>query len=672
MERTFGTQPIPEFGTPALSWHIGIQHKHGGLPSNSDVEVRDLRDVRWEKLFDDFQDKRKEFYAPFNDFLIKLQRKGRVLRGEEPQEMRLMPRESRIPHLPQFDRVEPDSLCFTLWWQDEGQNGFLADSTPPSSATRVRVYVRAFIDYITVSFYIDASKPWNAPRIYSSTEAEGVRRERTFRHVDAIRAISQQRIVPSIIELPLVPERNIDSAEAATLLDASEYLYSAIWEAFCSDFDFDLDDIVTSKGRCFVNLRSLVMSTDGLPPLGERPNPEQGGSPQFEDQKEANAVVKAFWPFVRRITPYADFRDHVACGVMNWRALLVTSVGAKTSRLQEEGEERENVPAGSLPNDVERSKPTGRGPRNQSQQQTNRYLFLTKFDPHPREIGHVVEQINRLETLRLIALKDYDFLQNASVYIGIRGRELDSITAWLNKEYADLQNKYVLRKNEVLTKARSIRWKPGPLNEAKSERDNRLSEVTEDVEIRLVKITAALDELGDIKAGGLSNSVERSTIYMRQFNELLKTLSAGEIPTWMSYGSFVERYLKPTFNMIQQTGEHFRALRTRLTAARASIQGSALVVQNSATRDITSTVADNSKKQLDISGHLTLIVSFIAVFGFFGQILQPHFWTHFIEILNPNAEAFASLWAYRIAGGMAFIAIIILFVLRKLSKTAAK
>ena len=55
--------------------------------------------------------------------------------------------------------------------------------------------------------------------------------------------------------------------------------------------------------------------------VGTAPFATFSADPRFAaDGLEPNAVAKAYWPLVRRITPRADFREHVACGVMDWRA----------------------------------------------------------------------------------------------------------------------------------------------------------------------------------------------------------------------------------------------------------------------------------------------------------------------------------------------------------------
>jgi hypothetical protein len=457
------TQPAPEFGAPALSWHIAFWPKHDADPNHTDMSFSQLGSSGWSSLFDEFQRKRVELYAPageggeFNSFLVKLQRAGRILRGGMPEELLLRDRPGRIPQRLKFDRLESTYLCFTLWWQDEGegQTGFVT-SDPLPTAIRVRVSVKAFFDHTTVSLYLDAGKPWNEPSVYNSENAVGLRRKKIFKAVEDVRTICQGQLAQGAANLPLVPEPFLDATQAETLYKANEYLYTGIWGDFCRDFEFRLEDIVTSKGRCFANFHGLVMSTDGVASAGEHIPPEQSSwpgvdIPRFGDKpddgkSEANAVIKAYWPFVRRMTAEADYKDHIACGIMNWRALFITALGAKgTARRGTDWKfnpPRLDIPGDGLPDDYVERDPTIRDGHNQLHQRAVRYLFLTKFEPHRRQIGRIVERMNRLGTIRLFALKGYDFIQNADVHIRILGQELDGITHWWSTQCAAIQNDY--------------------------------------------------------------------------------------------------------------------------------------------------------------------------------------------------------------------------------------
>src|SRR5262249_22494620 len=134
----------------------------------------------------------------------------------------------------------------------------------------------------------------------------------------------------------------------------------------------------------FANFRGLVMATDGamskndtiIKPADEiEQAPDQKdpsiyshpGSipfPRFDasgqgygsNKPETNAVVKAFMPFMRRFRPEADWRDWIACGIFDWRAIYITAVGAQSefSPFDESDFDREkwepaDIPAGHLP-----------------------------------------------------------------------------------------------------------------------------------------------------------------------------------------------------------------------------------------------------------------------------------------------------------------------------------
>ena len=134
---------------------------------------------------------------------------------------------------------------------------------------------------------------------------------------------------------------------------------------------------------------------------------------------ELNAVVKAFWPFVRRITPYADLREYIACGVMNWRALYVTALGSpRTFDWREEGEgSAAYIPAKHLPEELFHSAERYDFLSGGDQQNPLRYLFLTKGEPHRQQIGLIVDRINIMGTMRLIALRDWTIIRDASTQI---------------------------------------------------------------------------------------------------------------------------------------------------------------------------------------------------------------------------------------------------------------
>jgi len=320
-------------------------------------------------------------------------------------------------------------------------------------------------------------------------------------------------------------------------MGASRYLYSTVWDEFCSAFgigDFaeilerDGDDVrqtsagfrdlwlqfctalgfagtakdTDGAGRVFANFRGLVISTHGLNGRNV-PFPGSSGIEAFErfrgnggldektgastsDANESNAVVKAFWPFVRRITPFADLREFIACGVMNWRALYVTALGSPRSfNWSEEAQGSETyIPAKHLPEELR--DPSGRYDALSGSDGQNplRYLLLTKGEPHRQQLGRIVDRINIMGTMRLIALRDWTIIRDASTQIQLRGLELDTI-----------MKKWSVGSRKIRRRHQLFRWIPFIKTRLRDKRDERLQVLATKVEQDLIYLSAALDEV---------------------------------------------------------------------------------------------------------------------------------------------------------------------------------
>ena len=382
------------------------------------------------------------------------------------------------------------------------------------------------------------------------------------------------------------------------LLEASKYLYAGIWNEFCEDFDLEFQDIAGTRGRVFANFRGLVISTAGGDHLRAKPAawaPQDGSASirldamnlaerrataapgkrpfrKFDGEgTEPNAVVKAFWPFIRRIKPFADYREYIACGVFDWRAIYITALGAQSE--YDSGDEsigrRYEVPSGNLPELADESgrrwlRRTGEPPLAEDPllgpcgEEPVRYLLLTKYEPHRRQVGRIIDRINALGTMRLFALKSWAHLRDASEQIRMRGQQLDQVMARWIEARREINVKY-----------------PSPQDADK--RNYALSHLNELVELHLIEIAAGLDALGEGAVGGLPYRIARSRYYAQRFNEMRKTLNVGNIETWTSYDQFATRGLQPVFDFIEGVGHRLRALRQQLANVMQNIQTSALV-----------------------------------------------------------------------------------------------
>jgi hypothetical protein len=482
------TRPTPSFNAPALVWHVAfwprrmVEDEDGTLQPCDPHDTAGQRHVEARYTFDE---RRNLWIGQFNHFLQALQGKSRAMgSGVGPVPRTFKP---LMPHdLPwqaarsdpeQFFKpltiLEQDTLPFTLWWPDPSTG----DSE--EGAIRVCVHPELNADYACISFYMDIGQRWSRSHSTVPGEPKRMRRDRLLAAVETVRTICEQQLKSgadgrAAVDLPALPETlhgadgQVTSGLDVSLRDARNLLYVDIWERFSAEMGCRLEDITGgrpgreggARGEVFANFRGLVMSTNGL--SGPTPDRDPRGTetasvgtvpfanfsrnPAFTaDGAEANAVVKAFWPFVRRITPRADFREFIACGVLNWRAIYITALGSSSQYIgRQESDRLEAGEAGirvpePLLDDTEKGRAQASADghfdhlvhKREARTGNNhpvRYLLLTKHEPHPRQIGRIAERINTMGTMRLYALKDWSAIRNVDSYIRILGQELDQIT----------------------------------------------------------------------------------------------------------------------------------------------------------------------------------------------------------------------------------------------------
>ena len=499
-----------------------------------------------------------------------------------------------------FSVTEPGTIRFTLWWRDDNAKLICE---PLDDALRVKVHAEAHRDFVTISFFLDAGKLWNGPMLVRGQQPPGKRRKRIFSEVGRVQDICEERLLASgkaPVDGPVLPEE-ISVSHASDLMGASRYLYTTIWDEFCVTFGItDLKNLLGNNndgrigegaGRVFANFRGLVISTRGLDGRDE-PFPGSSGAEPFarfkgnggidrkgasiNEANESNAVVKAFWPFVRRITPFADLREYIACGVMNWRALYVTALGSpRAFDWREEGRGSETyIPSKHLPEELIDRAGKYDSLSGENRQNPLRYLLLTKGEPHPQQIGRIVDRINIMGTMRLIALRDWTIIRDASTQIQLRGLELDTI-----------MRKWSVGSTEIARDYKDLPWwLPWFKTRRRDKREEELQKLATRVEKDLIYLSAALDKIGAKTVHGLHFRINRSRFYIDEFESLLESLNIGNIDTWLAYDQFVRRGLKPAFDFIDAVGTRLLGLRARLQSVLEGIETSALVIQTAATR----------------------------------------------------------------------------------------
>jgi len=652
--------PRPTFGAPTLMWHIGIWPKPVFDWLDAEVHIplngkEATRDERYHDVCARDAENKTLFFRGINSVLRRFQESSanqlqtaniQLDLGDPPGWVQspVFDRDANTREPAIFPVVQENSLAFTLWWRSKNAEG-PAPATGNSSpeALRVRVQVEAERDHITLSFYLDAGKPWNAERVFSSAEATGALRKQIFSGVEAVKDVCEERArTRSPIE-PLVPEHDLgaDPVEsrrrAESLLHTANFIYEDIWEAFLSDFGLTLEEIATPRGEVFANFRTAVIATSGAPADATAARDTSDAFPRFDPHSnECNAVLRGFWPFVRRMTPYADEKEHVACAVMGYRALYVTALNAYTNYVkgQEYRDRLQEVPAGGLPEVPDSDDPTGAlsADDERFENRPMRALLLTKGQPNTHQVGRIVERFNSLGTMRFFALKSYPLVRDASNHIRICGERLDEVVGVWTRAREKIESEY--RPKEIRTRnAFGNEVKDLPLK-FKDAKNSDLSDLANQIETYLLDIHADLDAVSKRVPGGLLFRVTRSIFYADKIKVVVKLLKIKNVETWITYEQFLNRSVLPTYEFIGRTGKRLEGLRDRLQVITQSIQTSSVYLQTLATRQNTEELRKLTEAQenlarrqywtnviFSIIGALFAIISAETLFQIFGYDL---------------------------------------------------
>jgi hypothetical protein len=315
------TRPTTSIGAPTLVWHVGV------WPRRKDAcDPHDTADCGYDVARAEFARRRRLWLEEIDGTLEHLEKTGRLRRDPDdkgrPKRFLIPPPDGGPAPL-----VDTASVGMELWWRDtEGSAQERLDN-----ALRVRLQVDLTSDYATYCFYIDVGQTWSAV-----PHTAGVRRRELLQTVERIQDICRSDRA-SAPDVP-TPPNDLDKIEDTALLDARNLLFVRIWEQFTRDMSCDLSRLAGRRGEVFANFRRLVMPSASEPASAAVQSAgalfaKFSRDARFDaDGPEANATIKAYWPLARRITPAADYREFIACGVMNWRALYITALGASSQR----------------------------------------------------------------------------------------------------------------------------------------------------------------------------------------------------------------------------------------------------------------------------------------------------------------------------------------------------
>jgi hypothetical protein len=669
-------RPAPSIGSPTLVWHIGVWRKRnhargkGVARGNNVVHPHDY-------YIDEQEERNEQFYAEVFDFLHQLQMRG-LCTSDPVQRFRLEPIAIEGLANNVFDpEVKPrrfhifaaQSASFTIWWRDSAKNEVLntpiQDSeTEADQALRVFVQFQSFHDHFTLTFYIDAAKLLSGKELHKREEVRsylGERRTRIVDQLDVIRRSCHEEVVSGAIELPSA-HAYTNTKEAAALKTAADFLFDGIWKDFQSAFGFTARSQdarppedgtpFLDHGLIFINQRGLTMAIRGLDTeddedrakqikaLGERNLINLQIEEKAEDKPwrqlarsasatlgpvdvfdtkcgEPEVVLKSLWPFLSQMNEDAGRKDWVGCGILDWRALFVSTLGSKVQPPRQDGTE-------SIPTYLRTLPP-------------QRFLIVTKGEPHRRQIGRMVERLVSLETMRAIAFKNLGTIQNASLHLRTLTMSLDDILEqWAADRKAIQEPWHAVRRTLPKDRKRGDVLEPPPPAYIHAEEHfyDQLSELNAEYEKQLIDIAASLERIGPGGSGHLAHSIDEAAYFIGEFDRMVPSLEIGNIAGWVNYAQFADRGMRPTFSMIKNTGQRLAAAQERQKALTDIVQVSALIVQSDATRRNTDTLRQIASNLQLLNNPALRIRGFLGPF-LFALLFIVVYYAGAIKLLEP-------------------------------------
>jgi hypothetical protein len=231
-----------------------------------------------------------------------------------------------------------------------------------------------------------------------------------------------------------------------------------------------------------------------------------------------------------------------------------------------------------------------------------------------RQIGRLVDRVNNMGALRLLALRDLPLLRVASTEVRRLGDRLTGI------------------EQDLSTSILSRNGKDG-------QEEQHLSGSEEE----LARLGGDLSKIGARISGGLAYRVARSRLYAQSYYNVFDGMRFGRIEGFMPYDEFIRRRVAENFSFIAGLGERHQQLLARFRTAIEQAQGLRL-----------RTLVEAQNKMVH-AGHA---VEFIAVTYYGGQILSA-LAEPMVRTLAPGMDAG---W---VKAGAVFLCFLLWLVLRR-------
>ncbi|MCR9139825.1 MAG: DUF3422 family protein [Alphaproteobacteria bacterium] len=252
----------------------------------------------------------------------------------------------------------------------------------------------------------------------------------------------------------------------------------------------------------FADFRGVVVNCAdifGVFPTERKKQPSNlvGSSGIFGDKDKQSQGLRSLFPLMDLGDRKFKYKELVACTIFRNRAVYLSPLGAA---------------------------PVHSGAKDGETPMRPLYFGVATCENNRWQIGRIIHRLNSLGTLRLIALRDYEKLQEASDNIRIVGEKLDEL--FLTRDDTALDDE----------------------------------EIIDEEQFQLATLKREIDEIGRDITGHLPYRVSRSRYRTEQFKQQLADLHVGRIEAWQPYDEFVKRRLYPAFDFIDRVGERYKGL----------------------------------------------------------------------------------------------------------------
>lgn len=366
----------------------------------------------------------------------------------------------------------------------------------------LKVAVTPHSDHFTLTIVVDLSKPAHL-NIPTSNDIP----QDTVMKIEVINNDFSELILRHYANYAKYADGDNTTSETVAT-EAKYFLQNGIWEKIASQFlkNTMLHDPKKSRTKecyrhkIFADFRGVLINSQKIRDVlkinrGHEDAGLVGNNGLFIEKHSQTIGLKSVFPLFKLGDRTFNYKEIIGCTLFRNRAVYMSPLGAPP------------VHSGAI---IDNCRPL--------------YFAVAVHENNRWQIGRIIHRLNTLGTLRLLALRDFKKLKDASDSIREVGEALD-------------------------------------LAARQTDDANHTTEGRIDAEHnRLVQHKKKIDSIGLNIAGHISYRVYRSRYRAQQFDIQLSDLHVERIEAWQPYDEFVKRRLYPAFDFISRIGERYERL----------------------------------------------------------------------------------------------------------------